>query len=622
MMHKNHWRLFVPFFFFCLLFATSPVAAQKTFYYEAFDVEIQLLEDGDLAVTERQSVVFDGGTFSYGYATIPYRRIDAIRDVRVSEDGQSYSQSSSEQPYTFSLEDTGDQLVIYWYFPATQGRHTYTFEYTVEGAIRSEESGHQIYWTAIPSDVPGDVESSHVTIRLLQGMKIGSTLAQINGSDTSEVVQTINEDGDTATFVMNRYFRSGDLLEVGARFSADQLALRVPEWQLIEEEEQRITLFSMLGAIAIGILGPLGVLVLWYGKGRDPDPGVVPSYLAEPPSPLPAGLMGTLIDEKAQLRDVIAALMDLARRGYVQIKEMERDHLYTRTDKSADGLLTHEQKLLQLFFNNRTERPLSSLKDKFYAYLPQIQDAMYSDLVSQGLMRAKPNRVRSFYRVLAGLGVILAAVLLFLLPNTPPYTSLFCLPLALASGIIALFIAAGAMPQKTDKGAEARATWQAFRTFLQDVEKYTDVTQKTEIFERFLPYAIAFGMERQWINRFAKIPNTTPPIWYEPFPRPYYGYPRYGGASGPIIGGGQQGAENRPNMGGGLEGMSKGMTQSLEGMSKSLTSMLNSTSTIMRSVPAPSSSSSGGSRGGRSGGGGFSGGFGGGSSGGGSRGFG
>ena len=48
------------------------------------------------------------------------------------------------------------------------------------------------------------------------------------------------------------------------------------------------------------------------------------------------------------------------------------------------------------------------------------------------------------------------------------------------------------------------ARWRAFKRYLQNLEKYTKVEEAAEIFERYLPYAVAFGLEQSWIRKFAE----------------------------------------------------------------------------------------------------------------------
>jgi hypothetical protein len=157
------------------------------------------------------------------------------------------------------------------------------------------------------------------------------------------------------------------------------------------------------------------------------------------------------------------------------------------------------------------------------------------------------------------------------------------------------------MPVKTRTGAEEAAKWRAFKRYLKDIDRYAQLEEATDQFDRYLPYAIAFGVERSWINKFAAVPSTPVPIWY---------FPVWAGSHRTGRGGRTMGGGRAPS----LDGISKGMATGLAGMSAGLTSMLNTAGSTLVSRPQ----SSGGGSGSWSGGG-FSVGGGGG---GGSRGFG
>src|SRR6185295_1434583 len=100
------------------------------------------------------------------------------------------------------------------------------------------------------------------------------------------------------------------------------------------------------------------------------------------------------------------------------------------------------------------------------------------------------------------------------------------------------------MPAKTRKGAEEAAKWRAFYEYLQNLEKYSDVEEASKHFDDFLPYAVAFGLDRAWVRRFAQVQNVPIPYWYYPT---YMGGRYHGGyiAGSPLP---------RPAMGGGLPG--------------------------------------------------------------------
>ena len=613
-----------------LLLLLAPQAAfaqQKTFYWEAFDVDIRLREDGTLDVTEHQTLVFGGGDFTFGFATIPYNRLDNIRNITVREGDTVYNRASNNAPHTFDITDNGSEIEINWYFPPTQGRHTYTFGYTVEGAVRVEESGSQIFWTAIPADIVGRVDSSRVSIQLPQGISAESTLSQLAGSEGGALI-TQDDTKRRTTFEMTTALFPGETFEVGVRFPTEQLPLGTPDWQRQEQINDTWGFFVLMVSLAILVGGPLIVVALWYTQGRDPDVGVMPEYITHRPSDLPPALVGSLVDEKAELRDIVSTLVDLARRGYLNIREHKSDHIYELTDKAHHELRGFETVLIKAFFGAKQERSLSSLRYKFADKVPALSTKLYDEMVSEGLFNRSPEAVRNAYRGLGCMGLVGGIVLLFVLSGI--FTAIdtaACIGLAIIPAGLMMLYTATHMPRKTDKGVEEAAKWNAFKEYLKNIEKYSHEAytgeKAGEVFSDNLAYAIVFGLERHFIRQFSQRRNVPMPPWYHPYNPPLGRYRGYGGGYGR---GGTFAPSSSPTGGDGgmsvpsLDDMSGGMMGGLDSMSKGLTRMLNSTSTVLRSQEAPTSSSSGGFGGG--GGGGFSGGFSGGSSGGGSRGFG
>jgi uncharacterized membrane protein len=86
---------------------------------------------------------------------------------------------------------------------------------------------------------------------------------------------------------------------------------------------------------------------------------------------------------------------------------------------------------------------------------------------------------------------------------------------AVISGII-LLIFAQIMPARTDSGTRALEHVLGFEEFLRRVETENlkrVILDRPELFDRYLPYAMAFGVERQFARAFEGI-YTEPPRWY------------------------------------------------------------------------------------------------------------
>jgi hypothetical protein len=664
----------------------NPVAAQqRSVEWTGFDVTVELREDATYHVTEVQEVAFSGGPFRQGFAEIDLGRIQQIGNIRVSEavDGQlvpyGYVQPgrySRNDPNTFTYQREASSLRVDWSMrPATNEIRTFVLEYDVAGALRvyaAPPQGppyQQISWTAVDTEVTdlAPVRRASLTIVLPEAVDPANT--EVFPGDDDPALHTT--DGRTWRWDHGNFDR-GESWTVGLRFPpiVDAVA---PAWQQASDERERVAeereagravwrviFLGVAALLAIG--GGLAIFGTWYFKGRDPDPGPMPEYVASPPDDLPAGMVGALLDEDVDEHDVIAAISDLGRRGVLTVEETtskmpaifggSNDFRLTLRNPAAP-VSPFETRMLQALFGRRLESgetvKLSEVREKFALALPGIRDAMYEELVTRGYFNRAPDRTRSTWKRTGGTIVFFALFAgCFLMSLAADFTEWIELPIVIMVGIGLLLMAvARAMPQKTHKGAEAASKWQAFRRYIENIEKYENLAEAQAIFERFLPFAIAFGLEKAWVRKFAAV-QAPAPSWYGGFgtdptwgPRPRGGSVIVvhdgdrGGTSwtgGGGFGGGGGGGPMRENpvggwnQGGGFQGMSDSMSQSLSGASGGLFDLFDSASkSFGGGFDFGSGTPGGGGSRGFSGGGGFGGGgFGGGGfggGGGGGRGF-
>lgn len=623
---------------FMIVWTAFPALAQaRSVYWLNWDVHIDQVDmaENRFHVVETHDVQFTGG-FSYGSRVIEHNRLDTIEGIRVYEDGDLLYASCSGNIGTFCvrLVSNGWEITYYFKEPIISKRQVFQIEYDVVGALRSYEGGDQLWWMAIPYDTYGyAIASSRITLELPAGY---APRAEIDPVETYGADGTAYVEGNQVIAHSLGSISGKENFELRVQFPHNPNG-RTPEWQSSfdsqREFEENVMPFVNIGLIGAGgllaLAGPLGMLTLWRRKGRDPEIGPVPEYLSEPPSDLHPAVVGTLIDEQADTHDIIAILVALAHKGYIVMEETRseglfgigasRKYIFKRTDKKNDtGLSGFESRFMrEMFSGGRMERSLDSMKEKFYRAIPKLKSDLYNELVKEGFMKSSPELVRNAWTIIGVLMLGLAgAAFVFLMMLAEESSAAFnfaflCVPIGLAvSGIVTTFVGRH-MPAKTQRGAEETAKWNAFKTYLANLDSYTSVEAAADRFDQYLPYAVAFGLDRSWVNRFAKIDHMPIPTWYYPT---YLDGPYRGGyrAGTPLSTGNIGGLAQASGGGFSLDSASGNLAGGLQSMSDGLTNMLSSASSAMTSQP----SSSGG--GGWSGGG-FSGG---GSSGGGSAGFG
>jgi hypothetical protein len=446
----------------------------------------------------------------------------------------------------------------------------------------------------------------------------------------------------------------GDEFEVRLQFPA-VVEAAAPSWQVADDarrEEQAkqddhnalLNVFFLGFGLLAGIGGALGIYGLWYTKGRDPHTGMVADFIPTPPDDLPPGAVGTLLDETANQQDIVATLVDLGRRGTLKIDETEgesvlgfgggRDFQLTLVQPNAK-LAGFEKELVDAIFGDGAAAgasvKLSDVKTAFDKSQKEIKDELYKEVVGRGYFLSSPEETRKNWRRFGVLALVGVFFLCTFLGRVAGDAVLYWLPIIVLAALgVTILMLAKAMPRKTLEGAEAAAKWRAFRRYLDDIEKYEHLEEAKGIFDKYLPFAVAFGLESSWVNKFASV-NAPAPEWYgTPVPTDGMGNPygrrgrRYGGPV-VIVQGGFGGSSGGGGGGGGnpdldlpdIQDLSDSASGGLQGMSDSLSDMFNVAGKIFSGM-----SSGGGGHGGFGGGGHFGGGGGGGSSGGGGRGFG
>jgi hypothetical protein len=506
-----------------------PAAAQSgSVVAESYDVDVTVEDGGALAVVERLTLDFSGGPFRHGYRDIPLGRVEAIRDVQVSEPGRPY-QPGAERQYTFQTSRHGDALRVDWWFPPTaNATREFEISYRAEGALRVYPDGDQVYWQAIGADHGYPVRQARVLVHL--PADVSANQLKLAAYPERQRVASRQVDPRTAAFETTD-LRPQTGLVVRVQFPHGLVTAQPPRWQAAADREDFLAqtvrpaanfLFLVLGLLILAA-GLASLALLWRTRGRDPDLAPGAPTVSTPPSDLPAPLAGTLLDQHADVQDVVATLVDLGNRGVLRMTQIEeptpvgpaRDYELERLDADESRLRPHERLLLLTLFGEGNRVRLSQARGTFAAAIPGIQAALHQEVVDEGLFVQNPDKVRARYRQL---GILLAvagaAGAIFVGGWLAPYTDLGWLPFAglLLLGAALLWLAPH-MPRRTRAGALAAQRWAAFRRYLTGLATGRDTGQRDE-FERYLPYAVAFGLDRAWMQQFAAA-GAPAPSWYQ-----------------------------------------------------------------------------------------------------------
>jgi Predicted membrane protein (DUF2207) C-terminal domain/Predicted membrane protein (DUF2207) N-terminal domain len=500
----------------CILLLAAPLAA-KSWRVADFQDNIVVAQDGSAVVTERISLVFVGEWHGI-HRTIPIEypgpngtNYELFLKVTSVTDG-----SGGKLKYDSSSADGARDLKIY--IPdAVDTTRTVEIVYRVRNGTRFFDSHDEFYWNVTGNDWPVPIDHAAATVRF-PSSAAGSLRAQaftgVYGSTQHDA--TSNIDGAEAQFETSNPLPMRGGLTIDVYLPKD----------ILKEPGAITKFFWFLGGNPIVFL-PLvtlaGMFTLWWYKGRDPDAGLSVAPMYEPPQGISPAEAGTLLDDQIHPRDITSTIIDLAVRGYIKIEETAEKvlifthkdyvfHLLKPREQWGADLVPHERVMLENVFAGGADIRLSSLKNRFYTAVPVIREDIMSALKTKGIYLLDPESANGY-----SIGAAIAILIPFAIFQYMGWENFFnsaillivCIPLSL----VIWWLFARVMTAKTVKGARTHVAVLGFQEFMNRVDAERLKIMPPTTFEKFLPYAMALGVEHHWAQAFAGIVKD-PPHWY------------------------------------------------------------------------------------------------------------
>jgi uncharacterized membrane protein YgcG len=417
-----------------------------------------------------------------------------------------------------------------WIPDAKDADRQIIIRYRVANPLRyyaaGSESGafDEFYWNVTGSSWRIPIDKVHARVVLPEGVTPTQTAVYTGASGAKGTDARIEKNGNAVDFTLLRELNPYEGMTIGVGWPAGFMSSRP------SASQERVMAGMQWTPLMIPFILFFLVFKYWQRRGRDPKEGST-AVQYEPIAGASPAELGTLVDNKADMDDITATLVDLAVRGYVRIEEQTEvkffgmskstDYIFHILRASSDWteLKPHEKHYLEALLKAAPggySVKVSELEDKFYKSLPKIRNGIYSRLVFNGYYQKRPDKVKELWIVLAVLVAILGFGLFVISMKT---ASVLFSPIALifaaASSTIIMFVFAQLMPARTVAGARAREAALGFKEFLSRVEsdRYKKMITSPEMFERYLPFAMAFGVGDKWARAFEDI-YREPPTWY------------------------------------------------------------------------------------------------------------
>ena len=500
-------------------------AFARDWHIARYQTTMSVARDGTAQVAEHLDLVFNG-KYNGIYRDIPIEypgphgsNYTLFLKVTSVTDGQGH-----KLKYESSVHDGYRHLKIY--IPgAVDATRTVSILYTVTNAVRWFDDHDELYWNVTGNDWPVPIDTASAIIVFPSGAA-GNLQAQaftgVYGSGEHDAEVLVMGNGVRVT--------TNDQLSMREGLTVD---VYISKGVLIEPSGFTKAIWFLRSNPVV--LLPLWALVVmfffWWTKGRDPKPDISVAPMYEPPKDMTPAEVGSLMEDAVHPRDITSTLVDLAVKGYLKIEETEaktfvfshRDYTFhsLQPPGSWSSLAAHERVMLKhMFPADATEVRLSDLRNQFYVAIPTIKEDILAELRGKGMYSVDPDSAHAYVLV----GVILT-LLPFGIAQLLGIDMLDSPGLLVASGLIALvivFLFARIMTAKSLKGVRTKVEILGFQEFINRVDADRLKRMPPDTFEKFLPYAMALGIENRWAKAFPGIVQN-PPAWYVG-PTPYVGF--------------------------------------------------------------------------------------------------
>ena len=496
---------------------STAVAQVRNWRISDFKDTIAISHDGSALVSERITLVFVGEWHGI-HRTIPieypgphgtnYTLFVDVKSV-TDENGHKLKYDSSK---------SGAYRDLKIYIPgAVDTTRVVKIDYTVGNAVRFFDNNDEFYWNVTGNDWPVPIEHASAFVALPESASGGLRAQAFTGTYGSAEHEATSE--VKGADVM---FETTNPLPMRGGMTID---IFIPQG-VLKEPGALTKFFRFLGSNPIVFLPFVtlaGMFALWWYKGKDPDPGVSVAPMYEPPQDMSPAEVGALVDDEVDPRDITSTIVDLAVRGFIKIEETPPEGLIFKTKdyilhslKSPTEwtkIAPHEQVMLNnIFAGGATATRLTNLKNRFYTAVPKIKQDVMGSLKNKGMYLVDPDSAIG-YGVVAALVIVAPFVIVQVLGWKDLFASIPLVVLSVAISAVVWWLFARQITAKTVRGGRTRVAILGFQEFMNRVDADRIKRMPPDTFEKFLPYAMALGVEHHWAQAFAGMIKD-PPSWY------------------------------------------------------------------------------------------------------------
>jgi len=527
---KRILLVFLSIFFFCIFSRPSLALTSLPEQIDSFDSQITINQDTSLSIQERivyQTTLDKHGI--YRYLPIDYNRDGLKYQMRVDQISIK-DEKGQDIPYSSIYDSKNLTLKIGDPDSTFTEEKTYLIEYRVQKALNAFETHDELYW-----DITG--EGWQIPI-LKSSTQITSDFASIDQIDCFTGLLGGNDSLCQKKIVAKNQaeFSYDQQIDYGQNFT---VVLALDKDNQLVFPSKFDNFMSWLWYNWVVFLIPLPIVIIfywWWKKGRDFEFLSANVFELDPKKPfrqkalqlssrtpmvyaplsdLTPGESGALLDEKVDSRDIVAEILELARKKFLRIELIEekkllgksRDYQLTKLKPASDSLPEVQAYLFKELFDSGETVKISKLKGTFYLTMQKASEKLEASLMDKKIYTNKPSVVRAIGITLFIL--LISGVFGLVMMKLAPFQIYWPIPLLILQAPMGLLLAYN-LPQKTAVGNNL---WLQARGLKQSIKygKWREEVKEKHLFiEEVLPFAVSLGVVDQLAKQMQEL-NLKPP---------------------------------------------------------------------------------------------------------------
>lgn len=535
-----------------LLSSSQPFAEE---YIKHFHSDIKVKQNGDVFVTETITVNVEHNNIKRGiYRDFPTIYKTALL-TKSTVDFEVLSVKRNGNPEPHHTEQIGNGMRVYIGTRSRmvdRGEQRYEINYRTNRQIAFLDDFDRFYWNVTGNDWRFRIDQATAEIQLPDGVSMAMVNSEVWTGFAGE------ESADFSSDIRNNVIQINSTARL-APYQGMTVSLEVPKGFIIDDRNAFLDFLNdnmMWVLMMVALLSLLMFYTLaWHEHGRDPEPGVI-MPLFYPPKDISPAAMRYILEEKSNHKNMTAALINMAVKGYVKLKKTTKGYEVIKTnsiEKPVEPLSSGESILMRKLLSGRNK---VSINKKYNSKINKANKEIKKQLKKEYQAKCfKDNAMLGYFGIMISIFVLVFYMFHMNLFSADMFGGFVVLGGVVGYAIYTIyrtyhgsfdlgnlafigyfgFMAFSSMSRDlpievmvmagfllvvngvfiyllkspTPFGREMMDKIEGFKLYLSTAEQHRldimhppDMTP--QIFEKYLPYAMALGVENKWSNKFAQ----------------------------------------------------------------------------------------------------------------------